>query len=198
MYCRLTWAVAVWAACASAAWAWSSYQFDLPSQAPEALWRDALAAELHAKHEVVIEGGRIDVMTDTQAIELDWPHKWHEGLGQALHYADATDKKPVLALISYSRGPDKMMAKTRERLDMVEKYCRKHGVELLVLFPTQPRLYGRDESDNASNDSHSTNLWLNTGTGVRHSAGCRYFQSSLDGRACGADEGKPCRICGGK
>ena len=31
--------------------------------------------------------GRVDVLTDTQAIELDWlkGNKFHEGIGQALH-----------------------------------------------------------------------------------------------------------------
>lgn len=181
---------------AGSARAWDSYQFDLPSQAPEAAWRDALAAELKAEHEVPVEGGRIDVMTKTEAIELDWPHKWHEGLGQALHYADATGKKPVLALISYSQGPDKLQAKSRERFNLVEKNCNKHGVRLVILFPSQPRA---PEGATAMEDSvhkPSTNYWLNVGTGKRHKKGCRYYESSLEGRPCGADEGKPCKVCG--
>ena len=46
--------------------------------------------------------GRVDVLTDTQAIELDWlkGNKFHEGIGQALHYGDVTGQQPVLALIS--------------------------------------------------------------------------------------------------
>lgn len=178
-----------------AARAWDYYQFDLPSQAPEALWRDALAAELKARHEVPVEGGRIDVMTDTEAIELDWPHKWHEGLGQALHYADATGKKPVLALISYSQGPDKLQAKSRARFDLVEKNCRKHGVRLVILFPTHPR--GPETGlDGEYPQFPGTNYWLNLGTGRRHKEGCRYYRNGLEGRPCGADEGKPCKVCG--
>jgi len=177
-----------------AALAWDSYSFDIPSQAPESMWRDALAAKLNAKHEVVIEGGRIDVMTDTEAIEIDWPHKWHEGLGQALHYADATGKKPVLALIAYSQDPQKLKSKSRERFDMVEKYCSKHGVRLLVLFPTQPRAYGA-ESSHETIYPPSTNYWLNMNTGTRHRPGCRFYGTTLNGRACGADEGKSCAFC---
>lgn len=192
----------VFAAVLLAAWpagAWDSYQFDLPSQAPEALWRDALAAELKARHEVPIEGGRIDVLTETEAIEIDWPHKWHEGLGQALHYSDATGKKPVLALISYSHEPDLLRASSRERFAMVEKYCGNHGVRLIVLFPSQPRAYGADNKPEArAADPDATNYWLNAGTGVRHTIGCRYYGKALNGRPCGADEGKPCSICGGK
>ena len=36
--------------------------------------------------------GRVDVLTGTRAIELDWlkGNKFHEGIGQALHYGDVT------------------------------------------------------------------------------------------------------------
>jgi len=176
--------------------AWDVYEFDLPSQAPEALWRDALAAELSAQHEVRIEGGRIDVMTDDMAIEIDWPHKWHEGLGQALHYSDATGKQAVLALISYSQGPEHLKASSRERFEMVEKYCSNHNVKLMLLFPKQPRAYGSEDAHQRLYGD-STNYWLNTNTGVRHRPGCRFYESSLHGRACGAEEGRPCKFCGG-
>lgn len=172
--------------------AWESYQFDLPSQAPEAQWRDALMNKLGGQHEVVVEGGRIDVMTDTEVYELDWPHKWHEGLGQALHYADATGKKPILALISYSQGPNKLQAASLERFNMVERICNKQGVKLIVLFPSQPKAYGTDTHPSTA----STNFWLNTRTGMRHHIGCRFYGKGLEGRPCGSDEGKACSICG--
>ena len=175
--------------------AWESYQFDLPSQAPEAQWRDYLSEKLGAQHEVTVEGGRIDVMTETEVFELDWPHKWHEGLGQALHYADATGKKPVLALISYSQGPDKLQPASQERFDMVERVCAKQGVRLLILFPSQPKAYGADTNQPAQ-VTQSTNFWLNTKTGMRHHIGCRFYGIGLEGRPCGSDEGKPCSICG--
>lgn len=177
--------------------AWDYYQFDLPSQAPEALWRDALSAELNAQHEVRVEGGRIDVMTDDEAIEIDWPHKWHEGLGQALHYSDATGKKATLALISYSQGLDTLTAKSRERFDMVERYCSNHGVRLVILFPTEPRVYGTEKGHDVLY-ADTTNYWLNMNTGVRHRPGCRYYGSTYNGRACGAEDGRPCKFCGGR
>jgi len=117
--------------------AWEYLKFDLPSGAKEALWRDALAAKLNGKTEVKIEGGRIDVVTSNCVIEVDWPEKWHEGLGQALHYADTTGKQGVLALISYSQGLENLQSKSRERFNMVEKECRLHGLRLIILFPAR-------------------------------------------------------------
>lgn len=180
------------AAALQTSWAWTSYQFDLPSQAPEAKWRDYLSEELGARHEVRVEGGRIDVMTDTEVIELDWPHKWHEGLGQALHYADATGKKPVLALISYSQDPERLQPSSLERFKMVERVCAKQGVKLIILFPNFPKGYTGATGDSAS----STNYWLNIKTGMRHRPGCRFYGTGLEGRPCGSNEGKPCSICG--
>jgi len=180
---------------AQAVGAWKSFEFDLPSQAPESMWRDALSKKLHGQCEVHVEGGRIDVMTDADAIEVDWPHKWHEGLGQALHYSDATGKKGILALISYSLGPEKMKAKSRERFEMVEKYCNKHGIDLWILYPTKARLYGT-EKGHKSLYGNSTNYWLNLRSGIRHRPGCRFYKSGTNGRPCGADEGRPCKFCG--
>ncbi len=39
--------------------------------------------------------------------------------------------------------------------------------------------------------------WLNLNGNVRHNASCRFFKNTKNGRACTADEGKPCGICGG-
>ena len=136
-------------------------------------------------------------MTETEVYELDWPHKWHEGLGQALHYADATGKKPVLALISYSQGPDKLQPASIERFSMVERICGKQGVRLIILFPSQPKAYGADTNQLAQ-VTQSTNFWLNTKTGMRHHLGCRFYGKGLEGRPCGSNEGKPCSICGKK
>ena len=39
----------------------------------------------------------MDELIGTQAIELDWlkGNKFHEGIGQALHYGDVTGRQPV-------------------------------------------------------------------------------------------------------
>ena len=50
--------------------------------------------------EVVLQDStRVDCLTDEYAIEYDWAHKWAEAVGQSLHYARMTGKKPGIVLI---------------------------------------------------------------------------------------------------
>ncbi|HEX7378856.1 MAG TPA: thermonuclease family protein [Pirellulales bacterium] len=39
--------------------------------------------------------------------------------------------------------------------------------------------------------------WLNTESGVRHNASCRWFKKTTQGKLCEPGEGKACKICGG-
>ena len=48
---------------------------------------------------VLADRSRVDCMTATHAIEIDWCRKWAEGIGQALYYSKVTGKKAGLALI---------------------------------------------------------------------------------------------------
>ena len=168
------------------AFAWETLYVEVKKSQSEPAWRDALAAKLKGKKEVAIEGGRIDVLTATQAIEVDRPNKWHEGLGQALHYAEATGKQGVLALTSYSQNPDGLRKKSRDLFKLVDKHCTRNGIQLIVLFPA---------SGEAAQSEPQ--FWLNTNSDTRHNEDCRYFQRSKKGRLCKADEGKACKSCGG-
>ena len=42
---------------------------------------------------------RVDCLTNDYAIEFDFANKWHESIGQALHYGIMTGKKPKVMLI---------------------------------------------------------------------------------------------------
>ncbi len=121
--------------------AWDSLTFDLPSGGRESLWRDALAKRWDGQIEQKIEGGRVDVVTDRYAIEVEFPHKWHEGLGQALHYADATGKKGLLAVISYARGEARLQENSRRQLEMIEKLCVSNRIKMVVLYPRRPEAF---------------------------------------------------------
>ena len=58
-------------------------------------------------------GVRVDRLTDTQAIELDWGNKWYEGITQALYYAMLTDRQAVVALIDKGKNPQRYVERAR-------------------------------------------------------------------------------------
>ena len=95
----------------------------------ESHWRDALAAhfskaEEGVKTEVVLRGGRCDIVTEKYAIEVDRANKWHEAIGQAAHYALYLKKKPCIALYradTLSKAQMEAMKRTtaRRRIDVI-------------------------------------------------------------------------------
>ena len=48
---------------------------------------------------VLSDGTRVDCVTATHAVEVDFAPKWAEAIGQALHYALITGKRPGILLI---------------------------------------------------------------------------------------------------
>jgi len=93
-------------------------------------WVEAFRQKINGRSEVPIENGRVDIVTDSYAIEVDYFHKWQEGLGQALHYGDVLGKIPTLALID-----DDNRAKSDhfDQLKYIEALSTKKGVKLLLL-----------------------------------------------------------------
>lgn len=93
----------------------------------ESHWRDAFAATLEgAQTEVVVRGGRVDILTDAWAIEVDKARKWHESIGQALHYALYTKRKPAIALYDY----DTLSAAQKEALG---KLAKRRKIQVFIL-----------------------------------------------------------------
>ena len=63
-------------------------------------YQRVLCEELDGEMEYVLaDKTRVDCLTDTYAIEVDFAKKWAESIGQSLYYADMTGKKPAVALI---------------------------------------------------------------------------------------------------
>ena len=173
--------------------AWETLTFDLPSGAKESFWRDELARRWQGRTEQAVEGGRVDVLTDREAVEVEFPHKWHEGIGQALHYASATGKQGVLAVIAYARGEENLRTRSRNQLELIARQCQADGLRMVVLFPNRAEEFahtGRPAADGPPR------FWLSRESGVRHNDECIYFEKSK-GRLCGPGEGTPCKACGG-
>ena len=59
---------------------------------------------------------RIDILTDKEAIEVDWASKWAEGIGQSLHYSTMTGKEAGLILILKKPDDSKYVARVKHIL----------------------------------------------------------------------------------
>lgn len=69
---------------------------------------------------------RVDLLTDTHAIEADWPHKWAEAVGQALYYAQVTGKKPgIILLVKDLKAESRYVYRC-------QTVCAKHGITLWI------------------------------------------------------------------
>lgn len=66
---------------------------------------------LHSKYGGKLEyrlwdGARVDVLTEEEAIEIDFARKWAEAIGQAKYYSYVTGKKPAIILLIVDREKD--------------------------------------------------------------------------------------------
>jgi hypothetical protein len=78
-----------------------------------------------AKMEVPVKYGQIDLLTDDYAIEVDKLEKFHEAIGQALHYAKETDKKPAIAIFIVDHKPA-----DKEKLKYVIWLCNTYKIKV--------------------------------------------------------------------
>jgi hypothetical protein len=66
----------------------------------EKYYQNIFADMIHGKTEVVLpDKARVDIVTDTFAIEVDFASKWAESIGQSLYYAEKLHKKAGILLI---------------------------------------------------------------------------------------------------
>ncbi|NDH94374.1 MAG: FHA domain-containing protein, partial [Planctomycetia bacterium] len=65
----------------------------------EPVWSESLARKIGGEAEYRLrDRSRVDVLTGDHAVEVDWLDKWHQGIGQALHYSYLSGKDPVVAI----------------------------------------------------------------------------------------------------
>jgi hypothetical protein len=108
---------------------------DVNDSSLEKYWTQELANKLKGQTEVSIENGRIDVITETYAIEVDFIKKWKEGLGQAIHYGKVTGKIPTLALITQSSW-NNLGKKHIKEIKYIDMVCIEKGIKLILLDKT--------------------------------------------------------------
>ena len=69
---------------------------------------------------------RVDCLTDTYAIEFDFCNKVYEAVGQSLHYALMTGKKPKIVLILDSKYKQQQMV----YVERIKKIGQTYGIEV--------------------------------------------------------------------
>lgn len=66
----------------------------------ESYYQDKFAEIIHGQKEIVLDDkARVDIVTDSFAIEVDFAEKWAESIGQSLYYAEELNKKAGVLLI---------------------------------------------------------------------------------------------------
>ena len=78
-----------------------------------------------AQMEVPVKYGRVDLVSDDYAIEVDSPENFHEAIGQALHYARETGKKPAVAFFIADRTSG-----DREKLKYATWLCNTYRIKV--------------------------------------------------------------------
>jgi len=67
------------------------------------------------KEVVLSDKTRVDCLTDTHAIEIEFANKWKEAIGQSLHYSLMTGKKAGIVLI-LRKPSDQMYMKALKKV----------------------------------------------------------------------------------
>lgn len=90
------------------------------------------------REQVLFDGTRVDLLTPDYAIEIDWGHKWAEGVGQSLHYAMQTDRLPGIILLLKDRKAES------EYVQICKAIGTKYGIKIWALDTATARLYQLD------------------------------------------------------
>ena len=65
------------------------------------------------------DGTYVDCLTDEYAIEAEYDYKWKEGIGQALHYAESTNKQAAILFIKRAKSRKDYY---NEMMRVIDKY----------------------------------------------------------------------------
>lgn len=89
----------------------------------ETFYQNLLHKELGGKKEVNTPAGRIDLLTDTELIEIKKYEKWKSAIGQLLSYSHFYPAhKKILALFGNSDKNNKSLTTICEELDIIIRY----------------------------------------------------------------------------
>ncbi len=79
---------------------------------PEKAYQQAWCDRNDGVTEVVLSGGsRVDCLTETHAVEVEFANKWQEAVGQALYYAKKTGREPGIIIIKETPEDQKYLGR---------------------------------------------------------------------------------------
>ena len=119
--------------CLSAVHAAETITLPVKRTAYEKVWKAALVDKLRADKignvfdEQRLAFGRADIVTEKEVYEIARYDKFHQGIGQTLHYSMVLKKPAVLAL---------MLDKTKidpAKTAFIEKLCKHYKIRLVLL-----------------------------------------------------------------
>lgn len=96
---------------------WQHIHHDHNEESYQKAWCNAHDGVMEYENE---DFTRVDCLTKTHAVEFDFANKWHESIGQALHYGIMTGKKPMVVLILDE--PEKQMVYFKRIQKIGKKY----------------------------------------------------------------------------
>lgn len=93
----------------------------------ERYYQNGFATIMHGQQEVILKDlTRVDIVTDTFAIEVDFAKKWAESIGQSLHYGLVLNKKPGILLLVDGHKDDKY-------INILMDVAIKHDITVWVM-----------------------------------------------------------------
>ncbi|HAQ36972.1 MAG TPA: hypothetical protein DCX89_09190 [Saprospirales bacterium] len=165
------------------------FALDAAGQRPEAYYVDWLDEHyFHGEREVVLPGGRADIVNDTYAIEVEKAPNWKNSIGQALWYGLQTNKKPGIVLVMENIDQRKYGIMLQSALDYA-------GIADKITVWFYPEDFGLGFSI-AQPLIGEIQYSYNRNSGVRHNSNCTYFgcQNCVP---CDGNRGRACGRCGG-
>lgn len=102
---------------------------------PERYYQNKWCSKWHGEQEYKLnDNTRVDCITTNYAVEFDFAPKWAESVGQSLHYAEKTGKKPAIILIIEKESDWKHYRK-------VKPLCKKYNIQLWYMVKPNYRKY---------------------------------------------------------
>ena len=79
-----------------------------PQKMKESYYQNGFAIIMKGQKEVILDDdARVDIVTDTFAIEVDFAAKWAESIGQSLYYSACLGRKAGVLLLVNGRKEDR-------------------------------------------------------------------------------------------